>query len=151
MTELLKLIAMDKDDLNVISAHTQDAIIKSSDIEFFPTENLIALPMNRFVWEAPSARRWIFKKYERRKSMLHFSTVRSIKSRGVNRENESQILSLLSVTFSAASDHDDPSGTIDLTFAGDAALLLEVECIEAQLTDLSAAWSTLNKPRHGRK
>ncbi len=148
MTEPLKLIALGKDDLNVISAHVQDAVVRSADIEVHLREKLVAIPMNRFAWETPSSRRWLFKKHERRRSVLHFSTVLSVKSRSVDRQDSDQILSLLSVTFAPSADKDDPSGTIDLTFSGGSAIVLEVECIEAQISDLGAAWSATNKPRH---
>jgi hypothetical protein len=138
----LKLIALDSDDLEIISANCQDAVLKSGDIRFFPAERKLALAMNRFVWgkEAHS------KMPERRQAVLHFSRVLSVKSTGVSRKDGDQVLSLLAVTFKPGKA---PSGTIELIFSGNAAMRLEVECVEAQLADMAAAWQAKARPEHG--
>ena len=149
MADNLKLMALDADDLLVLSAHVQDSVLLSAEIEFDPNEGLLFLPINRFAWEAPSARRLFFKKYQRRRSVLHFSKIKSLKSSGVDRGNASEVQSVLSITFQASPQEDDPGGQIQLDFAGGGGLLLDVECIEAQLTDLGAAWKASSKPQHG--
>ncbi|MEP0944955.1 MAG: DUF2948 family protein [Rhizobiaceae bacterium] len=148
MANNLKLMALDADDLLVISAYAQDSVLLSAEIEYDPKKGLLFLPINRFVWEAPSARRLFFKKYERRRSVLHFSKVSSLKSQGVDQGNSTEVQSLLSITFSASEKDGDPGGQIQLNFGGGGGLMLEVECIEAQLTDLGAAWKASSKPRH---
>jgi len=148
MSDLLKMLALDDDDLKVMSSYAQDAVLKADAIEYFPPEKLLALPVNRFAWEAKSARRWFFKKFERRNAVLHFNRVTNVKSIGIDRDDASQVLSLLAITFAPDAKLGAPSGTIDLTFAGDAALVLDVECVEAKLTDLGGAWSASRKPRH---
>ena len=148
MSDQLKLMALDRDDLAVISAHVQDAVLKSSEVEYFPGEGRLLIPINRFAWEAKSARRWFFKRYERRRSALHFDRVQSIRAKGVDRHDPAQVLALLAVGF-AHHNEDDPAGTVELTFAGGAAISVLVECIESQLTDLGAAWATSARPRHG--
>ena len=149
MADNLKLMALDADDLLVISAHVQDSVLLSAEIEFDAQKGLLFLPINRFAWEAPSARRLLFKKYQRRRSVLHFSKIKSLKSSGVDRGNASEVQSVLSITFQASPQEDDPGGQIQLDFAGGGGLLLDVECIEAQLTDLGAAWKASSKPQHG--
>ena len=149
MADILKLMALDADDLLVLSAHVQDSVLMSAEIEFDPNKGLLFLPINRFAWEAPSARRLFFKKYQRRRSVLHFSKIKSLKSSGVDRGNASEVQSVLSITFQASPQEDDPGGQIQLDFAGGGGLLLDVECIEAQLTDLGAAWKASSKPQHG--
>ena len=148
MADNLKLMALDADDLLVISAHVQDSVLLSAEIEFDPKKGLLFLPINRFAWEAPSARRLLFKKYERRRSILHFSKITALKSSGVDRGNATEVQSLLSIAFTASEDAEDPGGQIQLNFGGGGGLLLEVECIEAQLTDLGAAWKASSKPQH---
>ena len=147
MADILKLMALDADDLLVISAHLQDSVLLSAEIEYDPTKGLLFIPVNRFAWEAPAARRLLFKKYERRRSVLHFSKVTSLKSTGVDRGNATEVQSLLSITFVATEEEGNPGGQIRLDFGG-GGLLLEVECIEAQLTDLGAAWKASSKPQH---
>jgi len=43
---------------------------------------------------------------------------------------------------------DAPAGTIDLDFAGGGTVRLTVECLEARLQDLGAAWAAKATPAH---
>lgn len=141
---MLKLVAMDEEDLKIISAHLQDAVLKVGDMIYRAREKQFALSMNRFVWE--SAPRGIFRRrYERRRAALHFDRVLGVKSGGFDRYRPDEVLELLAIRFAPARE---PAGTIELVFAGGGAVRLEVECIEAQLTDLGAAWETRAKPVH---
>jgi len=148
MSESLKLMALDADDLIVISAHVQDSTLRSCEIDYSPAKKLLILPVNRFAWEAPGARRILFKKYQRRRSVLHFSQVTGLKFSAIDSTDETQVKSVLSVTFIPASEENNPGGQIKLDFGGGGGLLLDVECIEAQLTDLGAAWEASSKPQH---
>lgn len=141
---LLKLIALDTDDLAVISAHVQDAVTKVGDIGFKPAEKRFLLPMHRFAWEAGTAR---FSKphNERRNSVLDFSRVLSVKVSGIDRDKKQDVLSLLAVKFE---ENDAPAGHVDLLFSGGGAIRLEVECIEARLADLGGAWEAASRPQH---
>jgi hypothetical protein len=142
MTDRLKLIAMDAEDLAILSAHCQDAVLKVGDLAFLPKERRFALAMNRFVWEEAANRRSSF---ERRRSVLHFERVEAVRTLKLDRRRTETILELLAVTFTAK---DEPAGTVELAFAGGATLQFDVECIEAQLTDTAAAWETKNLPAH---
>jgi hypothetical protein len=141
---LLKLIALDSDDLAIISAHVQDAVTKVGDIGFKPAEKRFVLPMNRFVWEAETAR---FTKphNERRNSVLDFSRVLSVKASGIDRNKKQDVLSLLAIQFE---EGDKPAGHVDLLFSGGSAIRLEVECVEARLADLGGAWEAASRPDH---
>ena len=76
----LKLCAFDEEDLAVLSAHTQDAVLKVGDMVYLPQERRFALAMNRFIWEkAADGKR---KAYERRRSVLSFDRVRTVRRRG---------------------------------------------------------------------
>jgi len=138
----LKLAALDAEDLVVVSAHVQDAILRVGDLLWSPSKKRFALAMNRFAWEAKSGRR---KSYERRRSAMHFDRVVGVKSIGVDRGKPENILSLLAIEYAPA---EAPAGEIKLVFAGGAEISLAVECIEAQLADLGAAWETRAKPAH---
>lgn len=143
---MLKLLALDEEDLRVVSAHLQDAVLKVGDIAYRPVEKRFVVTMNRFVWEKAGGglRRRAF---ERRRSVLHFDRVLGVKAGGLDQRKKGEVLELLAIRFAPARE---PTGTIELVFAGGAAIRLEVECIEAQLTDLGAAWETRAKPAHGR-
>ena len=148
MTQLLKLAAFDNADLAVVSAHCQDAVLKSSEVNFAPSSKRVLLPINRFAWETPGARRWFFKKYERRRCVLHIDLATTVRSKGLNKNDPEEIRSILSIDFHEDEDETSAGGTIDIVFAGGANLLIEVEALELRLADLGAAWATNSKPRH---
>jgi hypothetical protein len=139
----LKLVALDEEDLNIVSAHVQDAVMKIGDIEFVPGSKLFVMPMYRFAWESePNANK---AQPERRNSVLHFSRVLSAKVSGISRDKPEDVLSLLAIIFTGK---DEPAGAIDLVFSGGGAIRLQVECIEARLADLGGAWEAESRPVH---
>ncbi|MGI9352386.1 MAG: DUF2948 family protein [Rhizobiaceae bacterium] len=134
----LKLLALDSEDLEVISTCCQDAILKIGNMDFLTAEKRFVLMLNRFVWENKNSK-------ERHKSVLHFDRVNNVKLQGIDRRDKEMVISLLAILFRS---DDGPGGTIELVFAGDGAIRLEVECIEAQLADLQAAWEARSRPKH---
>lgn len=137
--EPLKLIALDADDLSVISAHLQDAVLKRGDIAYLPAEKRFALALRRFDWEGAAQGQ-----KRRRLSALHFERVTAARSTKIAAGDA--VLSLLAVTF-AGSD-DDPAGQVTLHFSDGAAIRLDVECIEAQMKDLGPIWEAVATPAH---
>jgi len=140
--DALKLIALDKDDLEIISTHLQDAVVNVGDIVWLRSEKRVVLALNRFDWEAASAES---PQYQRRRTALRFERVNAVKCRNVRPLDKNAVLSLLAVDFT---ETDAPAGVIVLTFSGDAALRLEVECLEAEIADLGPAWATARCPDH---
>jgi hypothetical protein len=140
----LKLAALDEDDLKVISAYVQDALMQIGDIDYSPARRWFLVPMNRFVRDGK--RRFFRRQYERRRSVLHFEHVLSVRSAGIDRQNIKDVLSLLAIRFVPG---EAPAGTIELVFAGDAAIRLDVEFNEARLADHGPAWATSTRPYHG--
>jgi hypothetical protein len=131
----LKLIALDDQDLSIVSAHVQDAVLKVSDLEFLPAAKRFLLTMNRFVWEAKSG---LFRQHnERRQAVLHFDRVLGAKTSGIDRDKPNEVLSLLAISFIEISK---PAGIVELIFAGGGTIMLDVECIEARLADIGGAW-----------
>jgi len=142
MPECLKLLALDDEDLAVLSAHSQDAVMKVGDLTYLPKENRFALVMNRFIWEKADGRR---KSYERRRTAVVFDRVKAVSTSHLRRDCRNAVLDLLAISFE---ETDTPAGNILLVFAGGAAIRLEVECIEARLADLGTAWATQAMPHH---
>jgi len=141
--DLLKLAALDEEDLKIISAHVQDAVLKVGDLVFRPREKRFVAGMNRFVWE--KKQQFFNRSSERRRSVLHFDRVLSVQAAGIDREKPDDVLSLLALRFTPG---EMPAGALELLFSGGATIRLEVECIEARLTDLGAAWETASRPTH---
>ncbi len=139
----LKLLALDEEDLDIVSAHMQDAVFKMADLEFDRKRGHFALTTNRFVWEKAAAKG---KSFERRRAALVFKRVLSVRSIGVDRKNRDAVLDLLAIQFEKAAE--GPEGTIELLLAGDGVIRLNVECIEVQLADVGGTWETTAKPQH---
>lgn len=140
----LKLVALDEQDLQIVSAHVQDAVMKVSDLAFLAAEKRFIIPLNRFVWENRSG--FFRKNNERRRSTLHFEAVNAVRSTGIDRERADDVLSLLAIRFQPGEEL--PAGVLELIFSGDAAIRLEVDYVEARLADLGAAWQAGSRPRH---
>jgi hypothetical protein len=138
---MLKLSALDPADLEILSAHMQDAVVTIGDIRYLSHRRKFALIANRFLWQKEKP------PYERRRTGLSFDRVLAAKSHRIRQGAADAVLSLLSISFIADSE---PSGSIMLTFAGGGEITLEVECIEARLEDLGPAWETPNLPSHDR-
>jgi hypothetical protein len=136
------LIAEDAADLQVISARLQDAVAKVKDLVYLPKRRRFAALFNRFQWEAGARSGNL-----RLQSGLHFDGVMSVKSSNIKRGAPDAVVSLLAIKFTAKGA-DDPEGTIELIFSGGGALKLEVECIDAGLSDVSSVWAARGRPAH---
>lgn len=138
----LKLVALDGDDLAILSAHVQDAVLKMADLRWLGSEKRFVLAMNRLARER--ARKGA-KEFERRRAALHFDRVEKVSVTGLRQEAKEAVLVLLAIRFE---ETEAPAGRILLDFAGGGKIRLDVECIEAQLADLGAAWATRSLPQH---
>ncbi|MBA5778215.1 DUF2948 family protein [Stappia sp. F7233] len=146
--EQLKLAALDREDLEILSAQVQDAVLKVGDIRYLPREGKLVLAMNRFAWDKlPGDTRSGTRRQplERRRSALSFARISNLKASRIRREDKDAVLSLLAIEYS---ETDAPAGHVVLHFSGGGALAFDVECIEAQLADLGAAWATEHMPHH---
>jgi hypothetical protein len=132
VTAELKLIALDADDLAVISAHVQDAQVQTADIVWRQGEKRLVVGMSRLDWEQTlageaSPRRLI--------AALRFDRVLACKSRNIDLRAPQTALELLGIEFHPG---EAPAGSAVLLFAQGGALRLDVECLECELTDLGA-------------
>ncbi len=140
MSEPLRLIALDEEDLAVVSAHLQDAVVKVKDMAFLPQTKRFAMLAARFDW--PSA---ALGKKERCAAGLHFERVLKAALAGFDQRAGDTCLNLLSIRFFP---RDAPAGEVILTFSGGAAVKLDVECLEAQMHDLGPRWTAKAQPGH---
>ena len=107
--EQLKLLALDADDLEIVSAHVQDAVMQIGAFDWRPKEKRFLIEMNRFVWEKAGG---TFRRHnERRRSVLHFDRVLAVRSAGIDRAKPQDVLSLLTIGFA---EDDAPAGTIEI-------------------------------------
>jgi len=140
----LNLGAFDADDLSVLASLTQDAVFPATEMTWDRKSQRFALLLNRFRWEEGPARAVA---PERVQSLLTFETVTAVASNGIDRRDADMVLSLLTVEFSQT---EAPSGHITLTLAGDGAIRLTVEAIEASLKDVTRPYLAPSKraPSH---
>jgi hypothetical protein len=141
MSDGLKLIAEDEEDLSVISAHVQDAVMRVGDIAYLKKTRRFAAFLNRYCWEGcPDAGIG-----NRTRSGLHFNNVLSVKSINVRQDDPDALVELLALRYQPGSDG---AGTIDLLLAGGGLIRLEVEAIDAALRDVSSPWKARSRPAH---
>jgi hypothetical protein len=144
----LKLIALDADDLAIISAHLQDALLKVGDLAYLPGERRFAALGNRFDWADALRDGGRPPEFVRRRAALRFERVLAAQVQGIDLARKGEVLSLLSMAFEPSSVPEDPGGRVILQFANGGAIRLEVECIEAELKDLGAVWRAKSRPLH---
>ena len=130
----LHLIAQDAEGAGVLSTLLQDAVFPITEMTFAPRRRRFALLLNRFRWEDREAAERARRGYERVQSLLVFEDVLSVKTHGIDRSDADTVLSLLHITFTPG---PDGTGRVDLILAGDGAIALEVEALNAVMKDVT--------------
>lgn len=136
----LKLLALDDEDLQVVSSQLQDAVVRVGDMAYVPSQKRFAAILNRFDWTRAEDGR-----YRRLRTALRCDRVLGAQHKGLEPEKQDRVLSLLAIRFEEA---DAPSGKIVLLFSGGITIQLDVECVEVELRDLGPSWHTPHKPEH---
>jgi hypothetical protein len=143
-TSRLKLAAADAEDLEVLSARLQDAVLKLGNASWQPKKRRFAAVVNRLQWEAGGKTRV--------RAGLHFDGVLNVQSQNVKLGAGEAVVSLLAVRFTPNKPEEgggeDPGGVIELVLAGGGAFRLTVECVDAELSDMTSAWTARSRPDH---
>ena len=142
MTAGLKLLAQDADDLKVISAYVQDAIVRVGDLAYLPRQHRFAAYINRYCWEDCGDG----KAGARMCSGLHFDGVLKAQTQRIRQDDPESLLELLALDFTP---EGEVGGVIDLLFAGGGSIRLTVECIDGVLRDMGGPWPAKVRPEHG--
>ncbi|OOY04275.1 MULTISPECIES: DUF2948 family protein [unclassified Thioclava] len=129
----IALRAETKDDLPVIAALVQDAVLPITEIAWEAKSRRLALLINRFRWEDKAQAEAEKRPYERVRSLLVISDVTHVASMGIDRSDRDVVLSILDITFE---ETEDGAGRVTLTLAGDGALAADVECLDVDLRDV---------------
>jgi hypothetical protein len=143
----LKLLALDADDLAVVSALAQDAVFPITEMQWRAKHRQFAILINRFRWEDTETAAKRKRPVERVQSVLAVSDVLKVQSQGLDRAEKDMILSLLSIAFEPG---EDGTGRLILTLAGDGTIALEVEALEVALQDVTRPYVAPSRqaPRH---
>ena len=160
-TAPLKLRALDPEDMDVIAALLQDALVPLADMAFLAMEKRFVMVANRFQWpkdqaaetpvpsqpvETPEGEDAAFDDsdnpppFERVNSGICFDKVERVRFRGMSPADKDEILSLLTITSEPRS--------ITLLFSRDAAVRLEIASVHCHLEDLGRPWPTRWRPDH---
>ena len=133
----LKLLAEDAEDLEVLAAALQDAVLKIGDITWEAQTRRLTLALNRYRWGA--------REPERVRSAVQVGSVLGVQARRLRRNAREAVVELLTLTFEPG---EAPGGRLVFRFAGDGDLAVEVECLDLVLADLSEPWPAKSEPRH---
>jgi hypothetical protein len=137
----LKLLAEDEEDLAILSAHVQDAVMRISDIAYLPKARRFAAVLCRYCWEGCPDN----EVGDRIRTGLHFNNVLKVQAMNVRQDNPDAVVELLALQFHRK---DGIGGYIDLMLAGGGCIRLEVEAIEGALRDVSGPWKARARPAH---
>jgi len=156
----LKLRARDTEDLRVVSALLQDALVAVRDMDQIPRERRFVLLVNRFRWEAraPLSELPALQKapdsprpggdaafedaplYERIHCGVTFDRVARVQALNIRRSAPERILNLLALTPEAEG--------LRLSFSEGGEIFLQGRRIVCHLEDLGEPWPTRWRPQH---
>ena len=139
----LKLIARTIEDLRVVSAYLQDAIVNISDIANLQNNKIFLIQLNRFMWE--DVEKGVFRKNKRIKSVLKFDNIVKVYSKNINQLKKNSFLDFLTIETNLMPDNNYE---MKIVFAGNSMIKIVSEVIEVTLDDQGEAWETKNMPKH---
>ena len=135
----LRLKAEDADDLKVLSSLVQDAVLPASEMRFERGRRRFSCLINRFRWEDKAVAERQGRGFERVQGLLVVEDVMRVSQQGLNQRDADMVLSLLALVFEPG---EDGTGRIELTFAGDGAVALEVETLNLMLQDVTRPYAS---------
>jgi hypothetical protein len=130
----LNLIAQDSDDLGVISALVQDAVLPMTEMTWDRKARRFAALINRFRWEDRAAAEAAKRPVERVRALLTVADVLAVRTQGIDRQDRDTVLSILSLTWEPG---PDGTGRLVLVLAGDGAVAIAVEALDISLRDVT--------------
>jgi hypothetical protein len=142
----LRLAAQDADDLQVIAALVQDAVLTGSEMSWQPGRHRFSLLLNRFRWEDRAAAEAARRPVERVRSVLSFGDVGHVAQQGLDQRDRDTVLSLLTLTYAPDAPPEEAGspagpGRVTLVMAGDGAVALTVECLDVILSDVTRPYA----------
>ena len=137
----LSLRAVSAEDLAVMAALVQDAVLPVSEIGWEPKAHRLSMLLNRFRWEDKAKAEAEGRPFERVQSVLVLSGVTHVASQGFDRRDRDLVLSILDIGFEAGAEG---TGRVTLTLAGDGAIAADVECLEVDLRDVTRPYRAVS-------
>ena len=123
---LAKIIASDNEGLQMISACSEGAKVKVSDIKYLASNKVFLLSIERTKIETAQEDKKI-------NSICRFDFVDKVKSKNIDQNNEDLVLELIAIDYLKNKDDYE----INLIFDNNAHIALTTETIEVNLEDQS--------------
>tara|TARA_B100000073_G_scaffold181881_1_gene150368 strand:+ start:88 stop:480 length:393 start_codon:yes stop_codon:yes gene_type:complete len=123
---LAKIIANDKEGLQMISVCTAGAKVKVADIKYLSSNKVFLLSMERTRVETGQENKKI-------NSICRFDFVDKVKSKNINQLNHDLVLELIGIDYLKVTNNFE----INLIFKNNAHIVLTMETIEVRLEDQS--------------
>ena len=139
----LKLLATSDEDLRVIAAHLQDAIVSVQDIANLKKNRIFLIQLNRFMWE--DVEKGVFRKNKRIRTVLKFDNIISVLSKNIDMKDDKSFLDFLTIESNLL---PDKSYEIKLIFSGDSVIKINAEVIDVTLDDQGSSWESKTQPKH---
>ena len=139
----LKLLATSDEDLKVVAAHLQDAIVSTQEVANLKKNKIFLIQLNRFMWE--DVEKGVFRKNKRIRTILKFDNVMEINSKNISQNSKDKFLDFLAIE---SRQMPDKNYEMKLIFSGDSIIRVVAEVIEVTLDDQGEPWDTKNKPKH---
>ena len=148
----LRLLAHDGDDVAVLSALLQDAIIPGADMSFNHKLNEFVIVANRFCWELEplvdvksSHGKPIF---ERRLCGIRIARVRDVQHNNWPETRQNQLFNLLALRLMDMAEQAREGAVLQFEFSGGSSLRLNVDVVDIVLVDLDVGHPTSLQPAH---
>tara|TARA_Y100000590_G_C15590518_1_gene965866 strand:+ start:671 stop:1120 length:450 start_codon:yes stop_codon:yes gene_type:complete len=143
VSDHLKLLGKNIEDLKVISAYCQDSLVKVKDIIFLKKNKTFIMMISRFMWE--DLEKGAFRKNKRIRSAIKFEDILKVSSKKINQKNKNRLLECLAIK---CNQLPNQNSEINIFFAGDGIITLISETIEVSLNDLGKPWNVKHFPKH---
>ncbi|MDD8023120.1 MAG: DUF2948 family protein [Paracoccaceae bacterium] len=143
----LALRAESPEDLAVIAALVQDAVLPITEISWEARARRLAFLVNRFRWEDRTQAEAEGRVFERVQSLLVISDVTGIASTGIDRADRDAVISILDLGWEPGADG---AGRLIVTLAGDGAIAASAECLSVDLRDVTRPYRAVSgqAPHH---
>lgn len=148
----LRLMAHDCDDVGVLSALLQDAIVPGSDMSFDRKLHEFVIVANRFCWELEP---FVNVKssdgkpiYERRLCGIRIARVRSVQHYNWPETRQYELFNLLALGLVDMAEQARDGAVLQFEFSGGSSLRLNVDDVDIVLADLDVGHPTSLQPAH---
>lgn len=139
----LALVAQSAEDVSVLSALIQDAVLPLSEMRYDAKRRAFSALINRFRWENGARAH----PPERVQSLLVIEDALKVASQGIDRSDRDLVVCVLALNWQAGADG---TGRLEVILAGDGAIALEVEALSIRLRDVTRPYIAPSRqvPRH---